>query len=147
MALLGWRYGDAWDRMAELADLQSELNRWFSDWGIGRSTNRFPSVNAWVSDDDVIIDAELPGVEAKDVDISLVNNVLTISGTREPEAVKSKETYHRRERRYGRFARSLELPFRVDSGKVKASFRNGILRISLPRAETDKPKKIAIQAG
>jgi len=124
--------------------LQDEMNRLF-DERFG-SSSRFPAMNVWAGQDDVVVEAEVPGMEPKDVEITVTGSTLTISGQRQPETVKENEVYHRRERRYGAFSRSLELPYSVDADKVKAVFRNGVLRVTLPRAEEDKPRKISVKA-
>ena len=124
--------------------MQGEMNRVFS--GMGQSLNpEVPPVNAWVGEADVIVAAELPGVDPGKVDISVVGDTLTISGSREAESAERGESYHRQERDFGRFSRTIQLPFHVEAGKVEAKYARGILRITLPRAEADKPRKIAVK--
>ena len=138
-----WRLGGMMDSVRELQRMQGEMNRVFS--GIGRSLSQeAPSVNAWVGEADVIVAAELPGVDPGKVDISVVGDTLTISGSREAEKLKEGESYHRQERDFGRFSRTIQLPFHVEAGKVEAKYSRGILKITLPRAEADKPRKIAV---
>ena len=107
----------------------------------------YPPVNMWQDADGAMLTAELPGVSPEDLDISVVHNTLTLRGSRTPPALEKGEAYHRQERWHGRFVRSLELPFRVSSNKVEAGFQDGVLSIKVPRAEEDKPKKIAVQAS
>jgi HSP20 family protein len=95
----------------------------------------------------VVVTAELPGVNAEDVDISVVNDILTVSGSRQPDELQTGERYHRRERNFGRFSRTFQLPFQVDTNAVDAMLEKGVLHVSLPRAESDKPRKIAIQSA
>lgn len=142
------RYGgrSSWSLLDDLLDLQEDFNRTFSGWG-SPAASRFPAINAWTSDDEVILEAEVPGLEPKDIDVSVVGSTVTLTGTRNPDEQKEGETCHRRERRFGRFVRTLDLPFEVDGTKAKATQRNGILRVSLPRTEADKPRKISIQAA
>jgi HSP20 family protein len=124
--------------------LHREINRLFS--GIGRPIREeYPPVNAWISDKDVIITAELPGVDPGKVDISVVGDTLTISGSREAEHLKEGETYHRQERGSGRFSRTIQLPYRVEGSAVEARYEKGILTITMPRAEADRPRKIAVK--
>jgi HSP20 family protein len=104
-------------------------------------------MNVWTNQDSVVITAELPGVNPEDIDISVMNDTLTLRGDQQVEAVQEGETVHRRERKCGAFNRSFQLPFPVEPGKVEASYERGILSITLPRAEADKPKKIAVQVG
>jgi len=124
--------------------LHREMNRVFS--GLEQPLSQeVPLVNAWLGEEDVVVTAELPGVDPAKVDISVVGNTLTISGTREADPIKEGQSYHRQERHYGRFSRSIQLPFHVEVGKVEARYEKGVLRITLPRAEADKPRKIAVQ--
>jgi HSP20 family protein len=95
----------------------------------------------------VVVTAELPGFNPDDVEVSVVQNTLTLRGSRTPEELKQGETYHRRERWNGKFVRTLELPFEVDHDKVEAQFRNGVLSIRLPRAPQNLPKKITVKAS
>jgi HSP20 family protein len=92
-----------------------------------------------------MVTAELPGYEKKDVDISLTGDVLRLHGSRKSPDCKDDECFHRQERSYGAFDREIKLPFAIDQNSVEASFQNGVLSISLNRAEEDKPKKIEIQ--
>jgi HSP20 family protein len=103
-------------------------------------------MNVWTNEDGVLITAELPGIDAQDIDISVQDGALTLRGSREPDEVEEGATYHRRERRYGRFTRVFDLPFAVEEDQVEATLNNGVLQISLPRSEADKPKKITVKA-
>ena len=139
-----WRFGGRMDPLQEMQRLQREMNRVFS--GLEQPLNpEVPPLNAWVGESDVVVSAELPGVDPGKVEVSVVGDTLTISGAREATALKEGESYHRQERSYGRFTRSLQLPFHVEAGKVEAKYDKGILRVTLPRAEADKPKKIAVK--
>jgi HSP20 family protein len=92
----------------------------------------------------ITVQAELPGIEEKDIDVRVENNVLTISGERRLENEERKENYHRRERSYGRFTRSFTLPSTVDSENINAEFNNGLLKITLNKRSEAKPKQIKI---
>jgi HSP20 family protein len=107
----------------------------------------FPAVNVFVSQDGVIIAAELPGIRSEDVDILIHRDSVTFSGDRQTEAEEARRGYHRRERRRGRFVRTVSLPFMVDPNKVGADLVNGVLTLDLPRAEEDKPKRIHVKAS
>ncbi len=107
----------------------------------------YPAMNVWTNEEGAVITAELPGVEADNIDISVVNDTLTLTGSRHPDELEEGERYHRRERGAGQFTRTFQLPFRIEEDKVEAMFDKGVLHISLPRAEADKPKKIAIKAA
>jgi HSP20 family protein len=125
-----------------------EMDRMFSNWPSSgwSAAPAYPAMNVWTNENGAVVTAELPGVAPEDIDISVVNETLTVTGVRHPEEVEG-ATYHRRERSQGRFTRSFQLPFRIEGDRVEASFERGVLHIHLPRAEADKPKKIAIKAG
>jgi len=132
------------DPFAELRRMQSEMNRLFG--GFTAATARdFPPINIWLGQNSVVVTAELPGVTAADVNLSLQEDVLTLDGQREPKTQQENVNWQRRERAYGTFSRAVQLPFRVDPDKVQARFDNGILEIELERLEADRPKKIAIR--
>lgn len=107
----------------------------------------FPAVNVWQGDDAVAITAELPGVEPADIDISVKESTLTITGERKSPQVPEGARWHRNERGYGKFSRAIRLPFAASDDKVEARMTNGVLRIVVGRPEEDKPKKIKIKAG
>jgi HSP20 family protein len=125
--------------------MQNEMNRLFSGMGTA-VTREFPPVNLWLGDNSVVVTAELPGVGRDNVSINLLDDVLTIEGERRPHD-EAQARWHRRERGYGSFARTVQLPFRVDPGNVQARFDNGILEIELQRPHEDRPKKIEIRTG
>ena len=144
-----YRYGysSPWQEMERL---QREVNRLFSDSFFsagGRVAPSYPAMNVWSNEDGAVIMAELPGVNPDDINISVVGDTLTITGNRQPNQLKEGEKYHRRERRYGKFSRAFQLPFHVESDKVEAMFEKGVLHLSLPRAEVDKPKKITVKSA
>lgn len=133
----------------EFEQLQREMNRAFS----GTMPNfgpqvapSYPAVNVWTNEDGAILNAELPGLTPEDIDISVVGQTLTLSGERRPEELGENDRYHRRERGQGKFVRTVELPFTVEAEKVEALFDKGVLQISLPRAEADKPRKILVKS-
>jgi HSP20 family protein len=132
----------------EMDQLQREMNRLFDTTSKGRVLNSpsYPAINIWTNDDGQLISAEMPGVHPDNIDIDVTGDALSISGVRKQDEVAKEAHYHRRERSYGSFSRTIQLPFMVDTNKVEASFKNGVLSISLPRAEADKPKKITIKS-
>ena len=89
----------------------------------------------------------MPGVRPEDLDIDVTGDAVSISGVRKLDEVAQEAQYHRRERNYGSFSRTVQLPFMVDTNKVEASFKNGVLLITLPRAEADKPKRIPVKSS
>ncbi|MCE9614276.1 MAG: Hsp20/alpha crystallin family protein [Lentisphaerae bacterium] len=141
-------YQGPWSLLDDLVSMQDDFNRLFDDRnGVSRFGRRsYPPVNVWQSADSVIVDAELPGVDPNAVEISVVDGALTLSGKRAGELDQA-ETVHQRERQEGEFSRTIQLPYRVDADKVLATYRNGVLRVTLPRAESDKPKRIQVKAA
>lgn len=144
-----------WDPFNEFTNLQDRfnqlLNQPFGFRGFNPMTeqtltapNFVPAVNVFEDEHTIKIDAELPGIEEKDIDVSLENNVLTISGERKLENEEKKENFHRIERSYGRFTRSFTLPPTVETENVNAEFNNGLLKITLNKKEEAKPKQIKI---
>lgn len=129
--------------LREMERLQKQFNRLFDEnW---RGAAEFPPINVWTNQDSATITAEVPGLAADDIEISVVNDTLTLRGKREPEQLAEGHKLHRRERGFGEFSRTVQLPFRVDAEKVEAVFKKGILHITLPRTEQDKPRKIAVR--
>jgi HSP20 family protein len=141
-----YRRPSAW---REMERLRREMNRLFETGSFGglRRAPSFPAMNVWTSEDGLIVTAEIPGVEIGDIEISVMNETLTLSGQRTPDEVGEGVRYHRRERGYGRFTRSLQLPYPVNAENVEATFKNGVLYITLPRAEEDKPRKITVKGA
>jgi HSP20 family protein len=133
----------------EMEDLQRQMNRLFEDFlpTRFRVAPEYPAVNIWADEESVLVTAELPGIKAEDLDINVLGENLTISGTRPQDEVPEEARYHRRERGFGKFSRTIQLPFQVDVKNVKAAFKNGVLSITLPRAESDKPKKITVKSA
>ncbi len=143
------RYGFA-SPWREMERFQREMNQLLSEtFGESRPSYApdFPAINVWANQDGAVVTAELPGVNPEDIDVTIVGQTLTISGSREPEDLGEDVKLHRQERGFGKFTRSFELPFLVDDAKVEAVFEKGVLHLSLPRAEADKPKKIAVKTA
>ena len=107
----------------------------------------YPAVNTWADKDKIIVKAELPGVQEKDIDISIEGDTLTISGERKPLDLPEGVVYHRQERSSGKFTRVLKMPYQVDPDKVAALVKNGVLEVNLERSEADKPRKISVKRG
>lgn len=103
-----------------------------------------PAVDVYENKDEIIIKAELPGVEKKDIKVDVNAGILTLKGERNHEKEVKEEDYYRKESVYGKFERSFRLPGRTDSDKIKADFKDGILKVSVPKTEETKPKKITI---
>jgi HSP20 family protein len=146
--LVRWR--PMWDMMAMQSDMNRLVNEFF---GVGnghknggRKGSWAPAVDLYESDQALTLKAELPGFSPDDVHVEIHDNVLTIKGARKRESDVKDEQYHRVERAYGAFQRSFRLPVLVDANKVKASFKAGVLELTLPKAEEAKPKRIGITA-
>lgn len=120
------------------------MNRMFGEYS---ASSAFPTMNVWSDENEAIVSAELPGVESKDVNVSVRENVLTVEGVRKAETLAESDIQVRRERPAGRFARSLRLPFEIEAEKISARYENGLLNIHLPRREATKPRKIEIAVG
>jgi HSP20 family protein len=133
----------------EMDQLQREMNRLFDTTSKGHLFNSpsYPAINIWANEDAQLISAEMPGVKLDDINIDVTGDALSISGERRPDEMAREASYHRHERNYGSFSRTIQLPFMVDTNKVEAALTNGVLLIKLPRAEADKPKKIEIKIG
>lgn len=125
--------------------LREAMDNLFS--GVSGTVHEFPPVNVWTNENGAVVRAELPGVDSANIDISVVNDTLTLKGKRPGEELNEGDRLLRRERLRGEFARALSLPFKVDANAVAAKFDNGVLTINLPRAESDKPRKIAIKTA
>jgi HSP20 family protein len=134
------------DPFLELRRMQNEMNRVFSGFNAA-AAREFPPINIWLGENSVVVTAELPGVRREDVTINLQDEVLSLEGTRQPQLREQEVKWHRRERAYGIFSRTVQLPFRVDPEKVQARYENGVLEIELERLEADRPKKIQIRAA
>lgn len=133
----------------QLQQFQEEMNRLFDRWGNGSTFGGpagFPALNVWEDGEQVHVEAELPGLDLKDVEIYVSGgNQLTLKGERKSN-LPEKGIWHRQERSFGSFTRSLTLPFPVDAEKVDARLENGVLHIQLSKHESARPRKIPVKA-
>lgn len=127
----------------ELAHLQREMNRLFEDVADPVAFET-PPVNVWSAPDHVVVTAELPGLQAADLDVSVTGETVTLRGSRKADAAPEGKKALRRERRGYEFSRSLRLPFAIDADKVEARLEHGVLHLRLPRAESDRPRRISV---
>lgn len=139
-----------WDPFAELQSLRQTMDRLFDDarpWrlSLNGSEAYFP-VDMYETKDEVVVKASLPGVKPEDIDISVTGQVLTLKGEVKEEHEEKAQNYYRRERRTGSFVRQLQLPTDVEPDRAEAVFENGVLRLTLPKADTVKPRTIKVQA-
>ena len=135
---------------SEMERLRREMNRLFNNYPAttgSRVNPGYPAMNVWTNEDGVVVTAELPGIDPEKLDIAVVENTLTLSGERTPLKLAEGDVYHRRERGCGKFTRSFQLPFNVEANNVQAVYEKGVLHITLPRAEADKPRKIVVKAA
>ncbi len=128
----------------EFDRLHREFDNLFSHFGEVREAV-YPKTNLYSDTDKAVVIAELPGINPDELEITVHENTLTIKGERKAEELKEGHRYHLKERYEGSFQRNIRLPFRANLDGVKASYKNGLLKIEVPRAEEDKPKKIAIE--
>jgi HSP20 family protein len=139
-----------WDPVSDLAGMEIDrLQRMFNDfYGGGVSRTWIPPVDIFENDNhEVVIKAELPEVKREDISVTFENNVLTLKGERKVEQVTTQERFQRAERHYGSFTRSFTLPATVDATRIAASYKDGVLTITLPRREESKPKQISVNVG
>lgn len=143
-----------WDPFRDLVSIQDELNRLFGRTYTGSvepmrpaaAGSWMPSMDVYETPDKIVAKLELPGIEPGAVEVSVEDSTLTVTGAREFSSEVKEEEYHRVERRYGSFTRSITLPQTVDTDKVEASFDKGVLTIEVPKVERAKPKKIRVKA-
>ncbi len=149
-----------WDPFQGIDSLRREIDRAFDEAGLGplgrrgrlaflpgRAARQYPLVNVYDNGETFAVEALAPGLDADKIELSVLRNTLTIAGEKlGPQGVPP-ERMHRSERAAGRFVRTVELPAEVNPDAVSASYRNGMLAISVPRAEAARPRKIAIQTG
>ena len=146
-----------WEPVRELTSLQTEMNRLFNTFfdtpsggggGNGGALRRWlPPMDLVETEDHFVLRADLPGLSEEDVSIELEDSVLTVSGERKAEHEEREEGFHRVERSFGAFSRSLSLPKGVDADAVAASFDRGVLEIRIPKPEARKPRRISIAHG
>ncbi|MDD2310156.1 MAG: Hsp20/alpha crystallin family protein [Desulfuromonadaceae bacterium] len=145
----------SWDMLRELDNLRREVDEAFRGAGLGRpfgstflapiTTRRFPLVNFSEDDGNLYIDALVPGVDPKNIDLTVVGNGITISGERKPFEEQQGQIVHRCELGSGKFSRTSELPVDIDPDKIKAECKDGIMRVTLGKAERAIPRKIEIK--
>ena len=135
-----------------VAALRDEMNRLFDNFWSGDFlperfpfARAFPTLDVTETEDAVLVKAEIPGLEAKDIEVTLSGDVLTLRGEKKEEKEENEKNVHHREVRYGAFSRSIQLPAGVEGDKVSAECKKGVLRITLPKTEKERAKKIVVK--
>ncbi len=145
--MIRWsQVSDPWSLFDDIAGMQEDFNRLMGGRGYRNRAVGYPRLNVWTSEDETVVEALLPGVDPSNVDISVEGDLVKVSGVVRKEQPAGAEL-KKSEIPEGEFSRSLRLPFRAETSKVEAKYTNGVLRIRVPRAEEDKPKKIEITAS
>jgi HSP20 family protein len=127
-----------------------DLDRFFDDEAVSMlmgGRDFVPAIDIYQDKDNVVAELSVPGVKPEDVEISIENDVLTVSGQKEERSETKREDYYRKEIRRGSFSRSVILPMRVKADEAKADYDNGVLKITMPKAEEAKPKRISVQVN
>jgi len=139
-----------WEPVSDMFELRDDMNRLLGDFFMTRKEKAMsklgwmPSVDVSESENEYTIKADIPGMKKEDIKISLERNTMSISGERKEEVEEKNKNYVRREKSYGSFFRSFELPHAVDSKNIKATYSDGVLSINVPKSEESKPKEIKI---
>lgn len=142
-----WNAQRAWSPINELRCLQREMNRLFDGYEPQTVMSRFPALNVWGNAENVVVTAEIPGMEPDELEINVMNNQLTLKGERKADKPTEEAVCHRSEREVGKFVRTMHLPFAVENDKVSAKYENGVLTVVMPRHEATKPRRIEIKAS
>ena len=146
MAWHGLGHGlGSWEPWREMRRLQREVDRLFGEHSPRARTREFPLVNVWADGEKIVVTAEVAGVSPGDIEISVLADSWTLSGKRAATELREGEAYHRQERAHGNFSRVVSLPFRVDGDSVEATCKDGVLEVTMERAATDKPRRIAVK--
>lgn len=142
-----------WEPFRGISSLQEQVNRLFEDSVLrGRSddsalTTWAPAVDIYETENELVVKADLPDVEEKDLDVRVEDNTLTIRGERKFEKFVAEDNFLRVERAYGTFSRSFSLPHAVNAEAIKADYRNGVLNVHIPKREESKPKQIKVNVA
>jgi HSP20 family protein len=138
-----------WEPFRDMLNFRADMDRFYKSFFGGAPEDQegfwAPVVDIEEDKDNFIVKAEIPGVKKEDIKVTVRDNILAISGERSSEREEKDKTFHRIERSYGKFSRTIALPATVDADKIKASYTDGILQIILPKPESAKPKQIDIE--
>ena len=139
-------YGRSWDPFREMDRLQRDIDRSFARANDSYAPG-FPPVDVWANEEGAVVAAELPGVSADAIEISVEGDELTLRGKRSAPELAGDQSYLRRERGVGEFKRTVKLPYRIDAAAVDAKFSNGVLSVTVPRSGADRPRRIQVQSA
>jgi HSP20 family protein len=134
-----------WDPLRDMTQVQGQFNRLLDQVWSGRQESWLPAVDVFDTKEAVVLKAELAGIDLDDIQIEVEDNVLTVKGERRLEETVDEERYHRIERRFGSFQRSLALPQNVRAEEISAGYEDGILTVTVPKAEEEKPRRIEVK--
>ena len=141
-----------WNPMHDMFSLRNRINRMFNDSFMPTShgddslslSNWKPAVDIYDNDESIVVQAEMPGVDKKDIDISVKDGILTLTGERSVDKEEKEKNVYVVERAHGRFLRSFALPGEVDPEAIKAEYKDGVLKVEIPKSEKSKPKRITV---
>jgi HSP20 family protein len=148
--LIRWKKGEDWGLTQMRRDMDRLFDRFSEAWpfrGVSEMGKWMPSVDLSETDKELIVRAELPGIDPKEIDISLSGKVLTVKGERKHEREEKKENFHLLERSSGSFTRSIQLPAEVHADKIKATYKDGVLNLSMPKTKAEAIKKIEVKTA
>ena len=150
MSLVRWRDRGELSPWAPLRDLEGQFNRLFGE--LARDYDLFdrgwaPAVDLKENEQEYTLEADLPGMKKDEIEITVMDNAITLKGERKHETETKEKDYHRVERRYGSFERTFEIPGGFDADKIAARFDNGVLKVTLPKREEAKPKQIDVKVN
>ena len=152
MALIRWKpIANGWEPFGSLEDIREEMNRVF-ETSLRRRGNLLetafaPAIDVIEEKEAFLVKVDLPGLNKDDVNVAIQDNRLTIKGERKYEVEKKDSNFYHHERVHGQFIRTIELPTRVEAGKVLATFKDGVLQVTLPKSEEAKPKEIKVSVN
>lgn len=150
MAIIKWK-GREWDPLREIGEWQRYMGDWFENSlqslpeRISKEAMWAPSMDIAEDKEAITIKVDLPGVKQQDIDIEVTGKTLTFKGERKSEEEKKDKNYHRVERFYGSYSRTITLPDYADMGKIQAEYKNGVLEMHIPKTEESKPKQIKVE--
>ncbi len=143
------KFLERWEPFRDMLNLRADMDKVFKSFFSGFPEERegywAPIIDIEEDKDKIIVKVEIPGMRKEDIQVAVHGNILTVSGERKQESELKDRTYHRIERAYGKFSRTITLPSEVDADEIKASYKDGLLKIDLPKPESIKPRQIDVE--